>query len=377
MVKWGLIGLLLVVGTLRFGWWIHSQPKISAGDQVRLTLTVQALPIRVGQIFIYPHPGDQIAIGDRIEVTGNLGPRLIYGKQEGFTLKQAVITQLPKPFTFISGINSLRQVGIARISKSMPSDEAALGIGLLLGGNSSMSNSLLEAYRATGLMHIVAASGYNVTMAAAWIMVLVSRIVNRRHGIILGVAGIVLYVLLAGATAAVVRAGIMAILALIGLYWGRASDARWLLLITAQLMWVFKPDILTDIGFQLSFAATAGLVFLGPKGNLWTTLAAQISTLPLILHYFGSICLVAPLSNLAVLWAVPVGMQATVLVLILGSFGSWIAWPVLKYINAVVLWFASWPGAGLQINPVSWIWVVGYYSVLILVWIIRRRLLVH
>jgi competence protein ComEC len=374
MVKWTFIGILFLVGILHNLWWNHRQPKVKPGDQVHLVMTIQAIPVRYSNIEIPLPYNTTISIGDKIEVKGTIQDKVIKNKHVGYVIKQASIQTLGHPSTFSNRILGIRQAAISRLLSSMPQEEAALATGLLLGGGSAMSRSLREAYQTTGLMHIVAASGYNVSAAAAWILVIINRIAHRRWGLIIGILGIWIYVLLAGGTASVVRAGIMVSFSLMGLFWGRVSDARWLLVITAMVMWIAKPNILTDIGWQLSLAATAGIVFLGPKGDLATTMAAQITTIPLILHYFGNLSLISPLANLTVLWAIPLGMQVSLLALLFGSPGGWIAWPVLKYVNSSVVWWSHVPGAAWKTNPVSTFWVIGYYLLLILIWVTAKRL---
>ncbi len=374
MVKWLFLLSLFLTGLFHYWWWITNQPKVTLGDRVHLVMSVQAIPVRYSNIDIPLPFNSDISIGDRIEASGTLESKLINGQPAGFTLKQATIKTIQRPVTFTTQINSLRQSLVNRILASMPAEEAALATGLLLGGGSAMSKTIRQAYQTTGLMHIVAASGYNVSAAAGWILLIINKFAHRRWGLILGILGIWVYVLLAGGTASVVRAGIMVSLSLMGLFWGRVSDARWLLVITALVMWIVNPNIVTDIGWQLSIAATAGLVFLGPRGDLATTLSAQIATMPLILHYFGNLSLISPLANLTVLWAIPIGMQVSLLALVFGQLGGWIAWPVLKYINSAVVWWAHIPFAAVKINPVSTIWVVGYYLGLMLIWLTAKRL---
>ena len=124
------------------------------------------------------------------------------------------------------------------------------------------------------------------------------------------VVGVVIYMAIAGWQPSIIRAGIMAILAMVGLILGRQRDAKWLLILTGAAMLIVNPKLISDIGFQLSFAATWGILFISPPVNrveprpgpngqgstlsvlgadLKTTLAAQAMTTPLILHHFGNL----------------------------------------------------------------------------------------
>jgi competence protein ComEC len=214
----------------------------------------------------------------------------------------------------------------------------------------------------------VAASGYNVTLVAVWVTWLVSKLVGRRSAFPIIVLTIIGYTVLAGATAAVVRAAVMAIIAAVGLFLGRESDIRWVLLISVLLMLVVNPNYLSDIGFQLSVAATAGLVLFNPRNVWWTTIVAQVSTMPIILHYFGNLSLVAPLSNVLVLWTVPAIMQLSAVGVVSGGWLAFLAWPLLKWCNSLTYFFANLSFSSLTVQPLSWEWVIGYYLVLYLVY---------
>ena len=200
------------------------------------------------------------------------------------------------------------------------------------------------------------------------------------------IGSILLYVFLAGATAAVMRAGLMAILAIIGMTWGRKTDGYWLLGVGSWLMIMWDPGYLSDVGFQLSVAATVGVLLAG-RGAWWstdlkTTFMAQLTTLPLILHYFGDLSVVALPVNSVVLWTVPVIMQILgfavgvgVVFDGLGMVASWLVWPLLRYVTWIVDVTASWRWASLTVGPVGWGGVVGYYGILILLVYKFRKLL--
>ncbi|MBP9781819.1 ComEC/Rec2 family competence protein, partial [Candidatus Woesebacteria bacterium] len=250
----------------------------------------------------------------------------------------------------------------------LPPEEAGLAVGMLLGGTQDMTSSQIAAYRQAGLSHIVAASGYNVTLVAAWVAWLVSKLFGRKLAIPIIVVTIIGYAIMAGATAAVVRAAVMAVITSVGLIFGRESDIRWVLLVSVLLMLLFNPNYVSDIGFQLSVAATAGLVFFNPRNVWWTTIAAQISTMPIILHYFGNLSLVAPLSNILVLWTVPPIMQISAVAAATGGWLAYLAWPLLKWCNLSTYYFSSLSFSSLTLKPLSWGWVIGYYLVLYLVY---------
>lgn len=287
---------------------------------------------------------------------------------------------------------------IMRVEKWLPGDEGALAAGMLWGGSEGLSWQTKEAYRRVGLLHIVAASGYNVTLMAGWILSACLIWLSRRWALGATIVGVVVYMLIAGWQPSIIRAGIMSILAMAGLILGRERDAKWLLILTGALMLVTNSKLISDIGFQLSFAATAGILFISPPfpplklrggieegdtgkvrsafvADLKTTLAAQAMTTPLILHHFGNLSVISPLVNAVLLWTVPVIMEIVAMGLVIGPV-NYLAWPLLRLQTWVVGSVAAWPISNWEVGKMSWLWVAVYYLVLaicIKFWSWRRR----
>lgn len=301
---------------------------------------------------------------------------------------------------------SWRNWAVLRTERWLPGDAGALAAGMLLGGSEDLSRQTKEAYRRVGLLHIVAASGYNVTLIAGWILSVSLIWLSRRWALGVTIAGIIVYMAIAGWQPSIIRAGIMSILAMLGLILGRERDAKWLLIITGAVMLAWNPKLISDIGFQLSFAATFGiLVFLNTsssdpfstspltplhncgEGNgrgevvtkretrgrgifgvlgsdLKTTLAAQAMTTPLILHHFGNLSVISPLVNAALLWTVPPIMQITAAGLVWGPI-NYLAWPLLRIQLWVVSRVGAWPISNWEVGKMSWLWVAAYYAALI------------
>ncbi len=277
----------------------------------------------------------------------------------------------------------------------LPGDEAGLASGILLGGSGKLSSPAKEAYRRVGMLHVVAASGYNVTIIAGLTMVIAVKLVSRRWAILFVIVSVVLYMYLAGMTASVVRAGIMAICTYIALMFGRPADGYWVLGLVSGLMILINPGYVSDIGFLLSVAATVGVLSshviptefekrvegsldllrsLGMtiKNDLKTTLWAQAFTTPIILHYFGDLSLIAPVTNALMLWMVPIVMQIMLVALGVGVvwpfFGqliSFLAYPFLRILNLGAQFFSELPLASISVGKMSLAWVGAYYVVLI------------
>lgn len=247
----------------------------------------------------------------------------------------------------------------SRIEIIFPEPHSSLLAGLILGSRRGIPEDLMEKFNAVGLTHIIAISGYNVTIVIAAISGLF-RFLRRKLRIIFSVLAILIFVFLVGCSASVVRAAIMGILALFAVWVGRKSEVGISLLFAAFLMTLFNPKILVyDISFQLSFAATIGLIYISPflervfkkvpsffavKESLVMTLSAQAATIPLILLYFGRFSLIAPLANVLVLPLVPFAMFLgfaavlldTVFLKFLSLIVGYVGWGVLEVIISIV-----------------------------------------
>lgn len=202
--------------------------------------------------------------------------------------------------------------------------QASLLNGILIGNTDGMPSRLNQAFLATGTTHIVALSGFNVTIIMAIVVGWLVRIIGRRWAWIPALALLIAFVVMSGASASVVRAAIMAVIVQAGLFIGRPISISRLLAYTVLAMaWVNPLVVFHDLGFQLSFLATVGLVALakplanrltwittrlGLRDNLATTLAAIVMTEPLLLWRFGRISLVAPIVNVLVVPLIPLAM---------------------------------------------------------------------
>lgn len=248
----------------------------------------------------------------------------------------------------------LREWYERQITLILPEPHASLLAGLLTGSRTGLSKVVNNDFRSAGLSHIVAISGFNITI----ILSLLSGMlffVPRQKRLLPLVLGISAFSLFVGAGAPVVRATIMGILGLIALEADRKTTPRLLILWTAVLMTLWNPlSLQYDVSFQLSFLATVGLSEIGPwlkkvlervpnvlgvRESLAVTLAAQIATIPLSVLIFRQFSLIAPLTNLLVAPLIPlamlVGFIATLAGIInqsLGLFLGYYAWAILELI---------------------------------------------
>lgn len=293
----------------------------------------------------------------------------------------------------------VRDGAISIIYSALPEPYGSLLGGIILGTKSEMSYGLKETFKITGLTHIIAISGYNVAVVIGAVYAFFKLFPHRvRYYLTLGVIGG--FIILTGASGSVVRAGIMATLAITARYIGRKKLASQSLVAAALLMVVIKPSILVnDIGFQLSVAATYGLIEIAPRleqiwEKIWwlkkwpswlkeailASLAAQIMTLPIIFWYFSRISFISPIANILVVPIIPLVMGLGFAVIFTGlislSIGkliAWLAWLPLYYIVKISKELAKLPYASVMItNSAEWL-LVPYY-VVILWWVYKENL---
>jgi competence protein ComEC len=265
---------------------------------------------------------------------------------------------------------------------------------LIFGNEAEISNTWKEKLNLTGTRHIAAVSGMNITIIG---FLLLSFFLGlgfwRQQAFYISIFLLFLYILMVGAPASAVRAGIMAGTLMTAQYFGRLSLASRAVVFAAFLMLILNPLLLKyDVGFQLSFLAILGLIFLQPifsewvkkipeskffpvKTTLLTTLSAQIFTSPILVYNFGYISLMSPLTNILI---VPFLAPITILIFIFGisaiiflPFGSLFFLPVwlfLSYIVKIIDWFSQFSFVSLTLENVHRIWLpISYLLLAILI----------
>lgn len=212
---------------------------------------------------------------------------------------------------------------LEKINYAITPPESNLMAGLILGERANFSKDEREAFIRTGTIHIIALSGYNITIVAEWFMKLF-KFLPINLGLGMGMLAIILFVIMTGGASTGVRAGIMATLVLVARATGRTYDVGRALILAGIFMIIFNPMILAfDVSFQLSFIATVAVIFLTPrleKYFMWVpakfslrdivavTFSAYIFVLPFILYKMGNLSLVALPANILVLPFIPLTM---------------------------------------------------------------------
>ena len=198
--------------------------------------------------------------------------------------------------------------------------------GIILGERAEFSKEFKEKMKASGTTHIVALSGYNITIVGLAVASVFGYFFKRRIVFILTILTVVGFVLMTGAEASVVRAAIMGCIILLGQQIGRVHSMRDVIMAAALIMILFDPKVLRfDVGFQLSFLALVGIVYLAPfikkilkiedeagflgwRKNLLETTSAQMAVAPLLIINFGSFHIASFLANVLILEAIPITM---------------------------------------------------------------------
>lgn len=266
---------------------------------------------------------------------------------------------------------SFKDKFLDKINFAIQEPESLLMSGLILGEKSSFDESLRQAFVDTGTIHIVALSGYNVTIVAEWIMKIFAFL-PRNISFGAGILGILLFVVMAGGASTAVRAGVMATLALIARATGRNYDVARALVLAGVIMIIFNPFVLVfDVSFQLSFIATIAVIFLAPKMEryfLWVTekfglrdivcitFSAYFFVLPFILYKMGNLSAVALPANILILPFIPLTMIFGFLTGFAGFIWSvfsmpfgFISYLFLHYELSVISFFSRLPFASFSI----------------------------
>lgn len=291
-------------------------------------------------------------------------------------------------------LGHLRDLIVDKISLALPEPHGSLMSGILLGNRIKLDRDLIETFRAVGLTHIIAVSGYNLTILTANTLTIFWPIIGRR-ALWVAAALIGLFVVITGAPSSILRSAAMALTVLLAKYLGRPNRAVNVLIFAASVLVVFEPKILFDIGFQLSVAATYGLIRLSPymyillgtlklpeilRKILAETLSAILLTAPLIIGHFERLSVVSPLSNILVLPFIPfvmgIGIIGALLMIIpiIGNMIMLASWPLLTWIIFVSEKLASWQFASTNLSLPIWV-IVGIMVLIVsgLEWLNIKR----
>jgi ComEC/Rec2-related protein len=398
-----LVVSLLIILLVRFIFELRLSSQFQTGQGVKLNfcLTNEPYYYTNSQIFYYQNHFQKIKIRTNLEKKYSFGDCLqISGKIEAcseaskikYCLLNPVISTYRQPLR-ISVLEKLRRVRekLADIYfQSLPYPYADLSVGVVLGVKKNLDPLFYEQLRRTGTLHIIVASGYNLTVSAQKPTDYLSYLIGRRASLVAGIIFIWFYVSLVGWQPPIIRAGLVLTCVFIAQLFGRRFYQWRTLVFTVWLMLIFKPDLIVDPSFQLSFTALLGLMLGGGifgrlkkiplvGSDLAETLSAQLLVAPIISYHFGRLSVLSPLVNGLVLPFIPKitwgGISA-----LLGLF-----WPLLGRLLLIFIfpliwvpvqlieWFGrfSWTEIGFSLP--FWGVIAYYFLVFIVFHIVSTR----
>jgi len=397
-----LVWLVIFLGRYGNSFQAMGNLQQSAGKEIEVKGRISSEPMiqglsqkfRVGRVKVWTKSYPRWHYGDKVKLTGKLEEKIINQWYSQFSLNYPVMEMLE-----IGDVNKgwrrrllgWRQKIEGIYSRLLPEPEASLLAGIVLGAKRDFGKKFWQNLQRTGTLHIVVASGYNVTVVIGTIIGYLAGWVKRRTAVLIGILAVIGYTVMAGAEAAIVRAAIMGSLAYFGQVLGRKADGIRLLMLAGGVMLWWEPLLLWDVGWQLSIMATAGLLFISPLlgkvfNKVWVvgkdmseTVSAQIAVWPILVITFGSLSVFAVVVNSLILWMVPIIMGLGMILAGIGLVINWIGigWGVVKVLSwsvylpltimvRIVEWFGGQAWMSYQIEGVNWWWGIVYYLFVVL-----------
>ena len=391
--------VLLLFLSLRLYFFYRNQPQIKDGQKINFKTTLLSEPKVFGnyqsitanlasnqKVFIKVPRFPEFHYGDVLDVNGVVKKKALDNKRIILTIYFPKTKLVKNSNLAIIGV--IRQKIISLFSRTLPTPYSSLFSGIVFGIKESMPKDFTDQLRISGVMHVIAASGMNISMVGSFLSFAFAFFFKRQVALIMSILAIIFYAFLAGFEPSIIRASIMGILVYSSQILGRQNLAAYGLFLAGFVMVFVNPSIIFDVGFQLSFAATAGLLYLGPKkhsgkillGDLVTTIVAQASTLPILLANFGIYSIWSIIVNALVLWTVPyimiIGGIGAISALIFEPLGKsilFLAYPLLFYFQKIVELFSGFKGV-INFTEFPWQLSVGYYMILISIVSFKRNI---
>ena len=384
---------------------VVAEPEVRRGTQ-RLSFAAQHLlaagqPVAVdGTIAVVAPRYPEFRFGDELSLKGLLETPPDF---DGFSYREYLARQgvhsllrYPEIDLLARGgerggwqlLYGLRESVRAALRRHLPEPQTSLAAALLIGDRGDIPDDLVEAFRAVGASHILAISGWQVSIVVGLIAGIGGRLLRTRRSVafVVALVGVLAYTSLVGAAPSVVRAAIMGVAALVAVQLGRPRDALVALSLACLAMTLFQPTTLLDVGFQLSALATWGLIVLAPRFDPWLgrlpahvgsvlalTLAAQLAVLPVLATNFQQVSPVSFVVNLVAVPLVPGALEWSALTAVLGqafatlgTIAGWVAWLYLATLTSTVELAARIPYASLNVASPHPAFAWAYYGLLLL-----------
>lgn len=372
--------------------------------------------------------------GDKLKITGKLEAPKIFEdfNYKDYLFKEGIysVVNFPKielieknqgNFIYAKIFNLKNKLRESIYQNLSPPQSSILGA-MILGDKRKISEDLKQKLNIAGVRHITAISGMHIMILSGVLMYLgIALGLYRGQAFYFAITLLSLFIIMVGAPASAQRAGIMGGLFLLGQKLGRLSSSSRVIVMAATVMLAANPLLLkSDVGFQLSFLAVMGIIYLMPIFRNWIsspppknvkkfvyhlynfryyffsvillknpalqniaamTLSAQVFTLPILIYNFGRISLIAPITNILIVPLLPAVMVSGfifglsgIIFQPLGFVLSWPTWLLLTYLAKIVDWFSSIPFASLTSGNIHWIWLILSYLILgYFVWRLQEK----
>lgn len=341
-----LLSLILLL-IIRFSFYFYPQEELPEGAKVRITERIISEPLRFENYQYIRLKGYKINLPEYPEI--NYGDTVVI---EGIVatdgIKNIKLIQVVPSQNFLM---KFRQRLLSFYQRSLPLNHSGLVAGIVLGSRQNINPDFWESLKRTGTVHVVVASGMNVSIVAKFFITALVILLPRRKAIPLALLGIWSYSILSGFDAPIIRASIMGSITFVAQELGKIYYAARALIFSAIVMLFIKPAWIIDIGFILSFVATASILLLNDpiskffkkipgilRSDLSSSLSAQIGVAPILFASFGQFNIFSPLYNLAVLWTIPfitaIGMISGIV--------SPISVPIARILLFLVYPFTGW-----------------------------------
>jgi len=418
----GDIEPLIGVGAVRLRGVVDAEPQIR-GSAVRYRVAVRYVQVEGGwqavrgRVLVTMPASTSFQYGDLLELDGELEAPPLFPDFDyrAYLAREGIGALMPYPRArwlaegmgdaVLARILELRRQLAGALERALPEPEASLAQGVLLGRRGALPPQVLRDMDATGLSHLLAASGQNVALIAGVTTLALAWLVGRRQAALVGLALTGFYAFLVGGSPPVVRAAIMGGLYGLALLVGRPGGGLQPLFLAGAAMTAWDPLLAHDLSFQLSFASTLGLMWMSYPlqalawrwlegrapapvlGLLWPlvgvmamTVAAVAFTLPVTALNFGRLSTVAVVANaLAVPAFAPLLLTSAVAAALgavwegLAPWLGWMVWPWAAYTLGVAQALASLPGAVVSLENIGMGHVLPYVAALGLVVLLLVR----
>lgn len=322
---------------------------------------------------------------EKIKLSGNINIKVIKDKQV-YSLRNLKIVKISEPNIIYVWVTKIQKKITDFFYLNMSAKDAGLLLGIIFGIKAKFDNNFSQLLSSTGVMHVIAASGMNVTMVSSFIFFLAISSFKRQKAIFLSFIFLTFYILISGFQPSIVRAFIMILFSFLAQILGRQNSGFYGLFLAFFIMVFYDPLLIFSISFELSFLSTLGILMFKPilfknhfLDDFTTTFSAQILSLPIIIASFGNYGILSILVNVLVLWTIPPlmilgGISAILAFFIapLAILALILAKPFLWWFENVVEFLGSF-NLNVKVGAVNGSLILGYYLLVLGIWIFLKK----